>query len=412
MKADLIIIGAGPAGLFSAIQAAKNNKDKKILILEKNSSPGKKLLISGSGQCNLTHGGDISLFFDHYGENYNFLMGPLYNFDNKKLMYFFKKRGIQFREARGGKIFPQSNKASDILKILLKEIETKKIDIVYNTHVEKIENKKRLFNIKSTDKIYKSEYIVIATGGKSFPKTGSTGDGFQIAKKLKHNIIEPQPALAPVIIKDYKFKMLSGISLRNKEISLWRKKQLLKSWNDDLLLTHRGLSGPGIINYSRYMKKGDLIKIKLLKYNKEELEKNLLKKIEREGRLNLLNLLIKYPLAQRLIEKILEIASIDGSQNAAHLKKKERREIIELFSSLKFKIKNLANFNQSMVTKGGIDLNEINPQNMESRIIKNLFAVGEVLDVDGDTGGYNLQAAFSTGFSAGVELRKRLESKI
>jgi hypothetical protein len=408
MKADLIILGAGPAGLFAAIQAAKNNENKKILILEKNSSAGKKLLISGSGQCNLTHSGDISQFFDHYGENYNFLMGPLYTFDNQKLMQFFKDRGIKFRKARGGKIFPESNQASDILDILIKESKTRKIEIIYNTAVKEVKHKDGIFSVKSAAKVYKSKYFLLAAGGKSFPKTGSTGDGFKIAKNLGHKIIEPRPALAPVVIKDYQFKMLSGISLRNKEISLWRDDQLLKSWSGDLLLTHRGLSGPGIINYSRYMKKGDFLKIKLLKYSEEELEKNLLKRIEREGKLNLLNLLIKYPLAQRLIEKILEIADIDGSQNAAHLRKDQRKEIIELFSSLKFEIKSLADFNQSMVTKGGIDLKEINPQTMESRIINNFFAAGEVLDIDGDTGGYNLQAAFSTAFLAGTELKKRL----
>lgn len=408
MNADLIITGAGPAGLFAAIQAAENNEDKKIIILEKNSSAGKKLLISGSGQCNLTHAGDISQFFDHYGDNYNFLMGPLYTFDNQKLLQFFKDKEIKFREARGGKIFPESNQASDILDVLLKEIKTRGIKIIYNTSVEKVVQRDGLFEIKCIDEIYKSKYFMLAAGGKSFPKTGSTGDGFQIASNLGHTIIEPRPALAPVFIKDYQFKMLSGISLRNKEISLWRDGQLLKSWSDDLLLTHRGLSGPGIINYSRYMQKGDLIKIKLLKYSKKELKNNLLKRIEREGRLNLLNLLIKYPLAQRLIEKILEIANIDGSQNAAHLTKQERKEIIELCSSLEFEIKCLADFNQSMVTKGGIDLNEINPQTMESRIITNFFAAGEVLDIDGDTGGYNLQAAFSTAFLAGTELAQRL----
>ena len=401
MKADLIVAGAGPAGLFAAIQAAKNHQNKDIIILEKNSSAGKKLLISGSGQCNLTHAGDISLFFDHYGENYTFLMGPLYTFDNQKLMHFFENRGIEFRKARGGKIFPKSNKASDILNVLLKEAKSKNIKIIYDTTIKKVNYNNKLFEIKSENKIYKSKYFLLATGGKSFPKTGSTGDGFSIARNLGHKIVEPRPALAPVVIKNYQFKMLSGISLRNKQISLWRDGQLLKSWSDDLLLTHRGLSGPGIINYSRYMKKGDLLKIKLLKYSQEELEKNLLKRIEREGRLNLLNLLIKYPLAQRLIEKILEIANIDGSQNAAHLRKDQRREITELFSSLEFEIKSLADFNQSMVTKGGIDLNEINPQTMESKIINNLFAAGEILDIDGDTGGYNLQAAFSTSYLAG-----------
>ncbi len=408
MKADLIVAGAGPAGLFAAVQAAENNGNKKIIILEKNSSPGKKLLISGSGQCNLTHSGNIADFFDHYGKNYNFLMGALYSFDNQNLMQFFKNRGIKFREARGGKIFPKSNQAEDILNVLLEEVDKRGIKVIYNSAVETIEAEAGIFEIKSCNQIYKSKHFLLAAGGKSFPKTGSTGDGFKIARNLGHHIIEPCPALAPVVIKDYKFKMLSGISLRNKEISLWRNGNLLKSWNDDLLLTHRGLSGPGIINYSRYMQQGDLIKIKLLKYSKEELEKNLLKRIEREGRLNLLNLLIKYPLAQRLIEKILEIADIDGSQNAAHLRKEQRREIIELFSNLEFEIKNLADFNQSMVTKGGIDLSEINPQNMESRIISNFFAAGEVLDIDGDTGGYNLQAAFSTAFLAGTELAQRL----
>ncbi|CCU77937.1 NAD(FAD)-utilizing dehydrogenases [Halanaerobium saccharolyticum subsp. saccharolyticum DSM 6643] len=401
MKADLIVAGAGPAGLFAAIQAAKNHQNKDIIILEKNSSAGKKLLISGSGQCNLTHAGDISLFFDHYGENYTFLMGPLYTFDNQQLMRFFENRGIEFRKARGGKIFPKSNKASDILNVLLKEAKSKNIKIIYDTTIKKVNYTNKLFEIKSENEVYKSKYFLLATGGKSFPKTGSTGDGFKIAKNLGHKIVDPRPALAPVVIKNYQFKMLSGISLRNKRISLWRDGQLLKSWSDDLLLTHRGLSGPGIINYSRYMKKGDLLKIKLLKYSQEELEKNLLKRIEREGRLNLLNLLIKYPLAQRLIEKILEIANIDGSQNAAHLRKDQRREITELFSSLEFEIKSLADFNQSMVTKGGIDLNEINPQTMESKIINNLFAAGEILDIDGDTGGYNLQAAFSTSYLAG-----------
>ncbi|PUU87174.1 NAD(P)/FAD-dependent oxidoreductase [Halanaerobium sp.] len=411
MKVDLIIAGAGPAGLFAAIQAAEDNKNKDILILEKNHSAGKKLLISGSGQCNLTHAGNIANFFNHYGDNFNFLLGPLYTFDNKMLMNFFKHRGIKFRKARGGKIFPASNKASDILDVLLKECNKKNIKIKYNEEVKKVNynNNSNKFEITTSNNYYSSKFFLLTTGGKSFPKTGSTGDGFEIAADLGHKIIEPRPALAPVIIKNYKFKMLSGISLRNKEISLFRDNNLLKSWSGDLLLTHRGLSGPGIINYSRYIRSGDIIKVKLLNYNKNELENNLIKKIEREGKLNLLNLLIKYPLAQRLIEKILEIAKIDGSINAAHLNKKERKEIIEHFSSLEFKVKKLAGFHQSMVTKGGIDLKEINPQNMESRIINNFFAAGEVLDIDGDTGGYNLQAAFSTAYLAGIEISERLK---
>lgn len=409
MKADLIIVGAGPAGLFAAIQAAEDN-NKKIVILEKNASAGRKLLISGSGQCNLTQEGEIANFFDHYGENYNFLMGALYSFDNQRLMNFFEQRGVKFRTARGGKIFPKSNNAEDILNVLLKECKKRGIKIYYNSAVEDInyKNSSAEFEVKTIQNRFQSKYLLIATGGKSFPKTGSTGDGFELAKSLGHKIIKPSPALAPVFIKNYKFKMLSGISLKSKEISLWRNNNLIKSWTGDLLLTHKGLSGPGIINYSRYIKSGDKIKIKLLNYNKEELENNIIKRIEREGRLNLLNLLVKYPLAQRLIEKILDIAGIDSSQNAAQLTKKERKEIVELFSSLEFEVEKLADYNQSMVTKGGIALKESNPQTMESKIIPNLFLAGEVLDIDGDTGGYNLQAAFSTAFLAGQEIKSRL----
>lgn len=407
---DLIIMGAGPAGLFAALKAAENNEDKNILILEKNQTAGKKLLITGSGQCNITHSGKIDHFFDHYGDNYLFLMGALYSFDNYQLLNFFKERGLNFRTAKGGKIFPESNKAKDILNLLLDESKRRKIKISYNNAVKEVHYNydRKIFEIKTTKKTYKSKYFLIAAGGKSFPKTGSTGDGFKLAQKLGHNIIEPRPALAPVIIKNYKFKMLSGISLKSKEISLWRNEQLIKNWQGDLLFTHQGLSGPGIINYSRYFSSGDLIKIKLLNYSKEELENQIIKRVTREGRLNLINLLIKFPLAQRLIEKILDNADIDGSKNAAHLTKKERKKIVELISNLEFEIKKVANYNQSMVTSGGIDLKEINPQTMGSNLINGLFAAGEVLDIDGHTGGYNLQSAFSTAYLAGSKLSSLL----
>lgn len=415
MQVDLIISGAGPSGIFAAIQTAITGIEKygekfKIIILEKNSKPAKKLLISGSGQCNLTHSGDIADFFDHYGNNSEFLLSALYSYNNQALMNFFKKRDIKFRKAKGGKIFPASNKAEDILNVLLTECKNNGIQIIYNSPVKKVKynHENKNFKIQTPQKTYQSRSFLIATGGKSFPKTGSSGDGYKFAADLGHTIIEPKPALAPVIIKNYEFKMLSGISLRKKELSLWRDNKLIKKWKGDLLLTHRGLSGPAIINYSRYIRAGDFLKVKLLNYNRNELEKDLLKKIKREGKLNLINLLIRYPIAQRLIEKILKLANIEPKQKAAHLTKSERRKIIDLFLELEFEIKNLANFNQSMVTKGGIDLKEINPGTMESYLIDNLFAVGEVLNIDGDTGGYNLQAAFSTAYLAAQKIANNL----
>lgn len=410
LKADLIVIGAGPAGLFSAIWTAKKTQNKKIIILEKNNSAGKKLLISGSGRCNLTHQGEIANFFDHYGENADFLLSPLYNYDNQKLLSFFKNRGLSFKKERGGKIFPKSDKAEDILKVLLNEVKKTGVKIIYNSPVKEVEYDKKTqkFSLHCSKKSFLANSLLIAAGGKSFPHTGSTGDGFNFAKALGHKIIEPRPALAPVIIENHQFKKLTGISLRNKELSLFRNDKLIRKWRGDLMITHKGLSGPAIINNSRYIKKGDLLEVNLLDYSYQELKKDLLKKIKREGKLNLLNLLLKYPLAQRLIEKILELNKIDPQKNAAHLSRENRKKVVNSLLKKDFKVKKLASYNRAMVTQGGIDLKEINPGTMESLIVDNLFAAGEVLDIDGDTGGYNLQAAFSTAYLAAEEIAKKI----
>lgn len=406
IKVDLTIIGAGPAGIFTAINAVQNNKN--ILILEKNSTAGKKLLITGSGKCNITHSGDIRDFFNHYGKNNKFLMSALYSFDNSRLLSYFNQHKLKFITNEQGKIFPESDKAADILEALLAECKVKKIKFNFNSAVEQVnyDKKKRVFIIETAENIYKSNYLVLATGGKSYPKTGSTGDGYEFARQLGHKIITPQPALTSLINKNKHLINLAGISLKNVEISLWRNNNFLQKWQDDILFTHQGLSGPAIINYSRYFKIGDQLKLNLVDFkNKTDFENDLLKKSQQYGSLNLKNLLKKYQLATRIITEILPMAQLNINKNSAHLSKMEAHKIAQLFCEFKVDISHLAGFNKAMITAGGIDLTEIDPGTMESKLCNKLFAVGEILNIDGDTGGYNLQAAFSTAYLAGQKLK-------
>lgn len=408
MKKQIIIIGAGPAGLFTAIQGA--GKNNKVLILEKNSEPGKKLLMSGSGQCNLTHSGEVEELLNHYGDAERFLLGPLYSFSNNDLLNFFRERGIEFITTGDGKIFPSSFQARDILDTLLKEASKQGVEIKYNTPVKDIgyiedENK---FLIESEKNKYRANIVVLATGGNSYQTTGSTGDGYKLAAKFGHRIIEPKPALVSVNISNYQFRELAGISLDDVMISLWRNGNLIKRWQGDLLFTHKGLSGPGILNYSRYIEAGDIIKLRLVDIkNEAKLDKKLIDLIDKRGQRLFKNLIKELGLPERLGLKLMKLAEIPESKQSAQISRAERMKIGDLLYGLPLKVKERGSFMEAMVTAGGISLAEINPGTMESELRPGLFAVGELLDVDGDTGGYNLQFAFSSGYLAGREINQR-----
>lgn len=410
MDADIIIIGAGPAGLFAAVQASQGNKN--IIILEKNSQAGKKLLITGSGQCNLTHTGEVRDFLDHYGDNTdkNFLRSLLYSFSSRDLLEFFRRRGISFTCTDEGKYFPASLKAEDILDVLLAECSKNDIQIKYDSPAEDIyfcEDKDQ-FNIKTPTKEYSSRYLIIAAGGKSYPTTGSTGDGYKFARKLGHNINKPKPVLTPLYIENYQFAEIAGVSLKGREISLWRKGSLVKRWTGDLLFTHQGISGPGVLNYSRYIEKGDTVKIKLLNYkNEAELDSLLVKKITSSGKQLFKNIIRDLNIPASLTEKLLEFADVNKNKKAAQINKKERKKTAKLLFSLPLKVKNLCNFNKAMLTGGGIPLAKINANTMESKMKSRLFFAGEIIDIDGDTGGYNLQIAFSSAYLAGNRLTEQ-----
>lgn len=400
IKYDVIIIGGGPAGLFTA--ASINNKN--ILILEKNSEPGRKLLISGAGQCNYTNSSDIENFLSKYGNNGRFLKPALYHFSNKDTINFFQTEGIDSIVREDKKVFPSSLKSRDILSVLLNKCKSKGVEIRFNTAVNDIQYDKAnsCFVIKDKKNKFISSTLVIATGGKSYIGTGSTGDGYVFAKSLGHKIVDTAPALAPVYVENYEFSELSGISFQNILITLWRENKKINQFVGDLLFTHKNLSGPVIINNSRYIFKGDILKISFTQYtNNEEFRVNFEQKIFSSGKCQLKTIIRELNMPKRFVDKIMELGNVSDDKICSELDKKSRKKIIELLSNYSMKVQSIGDYNIAMVTRGGVSTNEVNSKTMESKIIDNLYFVGEVLDIDGDTGGYNIQAAFSTGKLAG-----------
>lgn len=389
---DAIIIGAGPAGLF----AAANIKNKKTLIIEKNETAGKKLLLSGAGQCNYTNNCEINEFLQRYGDKGRFVKTALYNFTNDDTMYFFREKGLNSIIREDNKVFPHTFKAEDVLNVLIDCV--KHAEILFNTSAERVsyDENKKVFYIKTDGASFACRNLIIATGGKSYPNTGATGDGYKFAKSLGHSIIAPKPALTPVYAEDYRFKELSGISFENIKISLFKNNKKTKDFTGDFLFTHVNISGPVIINNSRYMDEGDILKINFTSFNEDEFKIYFENIIASSLKLNIKTALRQLNLPKRFIEKILEISDVDGSLSCSELNKGLRKYLIELFSAHPMKIRRLGDYNVAMVTKGGVSTVEINQKTMESKKIPRLYFAGEVLDYDGDTGGFNIQGAFST----------------
>lgn len=389
---DVIIIGAGPAGLF----AAANIKNKKVLIIEKNNTPGRKLLLSGAGQCNYTNNCEINEFLQKYGDKGRFIKTALYNFTNHDAMEFFKERGLKSIIRDDNKIFPHTLKAMDVLKVLIDSV--KHAEMLTNTSVKRVsyDENKKVFYIKTNTANFTCCNLIIAAGGMSYPNTGSTGDGYSFAKYLGHGIVEPKPALTPVYVEDYQFKELSGISFENIKISLFKNNKKAKEFLGSFLFTHVNISGPVIINNSRYMGAGDILKVNFTSFNEDEFKVYLENLIASSSKLTIKTALKELNMPKRFVEKILEVCSVDQNLSCSRLNKNQRKSLIKLFSAYPMKIKKLGDYNIAMVTKGGVSTAEINPKTMESKKISRLYFAGEVLDYDGDTGGFNIQAAFST----------------
>ena len=408
IKYDVIVVGAGPAGLFAAIELGRQGK--QVLLLEKNNEAGKKLLLSGAGQCNVTHAGDIAKYENHYGDGYKYIKRALQEFTNKDTIDFFQSLGLEMESLANGKVFPKTRSARNVLDVLLNECAKHKVEIAYGQSVSHVSREGGLYLVETNKESYTSKVVVIATGGISYPKTGSTGDGYKLGYELGHKIVKPLPALAPVEIEAFPFRDLAGISLEDLHFSLWRNNIKIKDFTGDILFTHKGLSGPGIINNSRWMRNADEIRLSFIQnVNIKEFNKTLLKEMDKNGKDMIKTILRKQDLPKRLLDAVLSYVDIPEETQCAQIDKTSRSLLVKALLEFPVIIAKVGGFHLAMATAGGINMKQINPTTMESRLNKNLYFIGEVLDIDGDTGGYNIQAALSTGWLCANAIKEKVK---
>lgn len=415
---DVLIIGGGASGLYAASQLAYAAKksitactpDLKVCILEKTKRFGSKILISGSGQCNLTHGGDIKDFIKHYGNNGGRIRKVLYSHNNKDVCKYFEMLGVQTFERSDGKVFPKSLEADEIRTVLINSIKTAGIQTITEASVSSIAiDADNTFTVRtdSSKEIYRAHNIIVACGGKSYPLTGSDGSIFPVLQNLGIEITALTPALVPIHINDYPYGMLSGISFEKAKLCIENK----ESFTGDLLFTHNALSGPIIINNSRYIKPGNRISISYLPETNADALSRILKTTSQGYKKGLEMLVIEtceqlgYKIPRRFLSRIIErtgdIINEDlKSVKAASVSGKVLEHIARLLTNDTFTVNSLGSYNQAMVTKGGVSLDEIVTADMRTKKYPHLYIIGETLDIDGDTGGYNLQFAFSSAAAA------------
>lgn len=402
----VVIIGAGPAGLFCAIHAA--SAGTRILVLEKNPEPGAKLLLAGTGQCNLTHDGDIQQFVAHYGDHGKFVKPSLMSYPNRALKDFFCERGLSLVTEENGKVFPATRKSADVLAVLLAECEKHGVAIRCSEPATGIARDGDMFTVATPHGTYRAGSVVITTGGASYPQCGTTGDGYLFAESLGQPVTAIAPALAPLLIRPFPFAGLAGISFEGMHFTVWREGKKVADHTGDVLFTHLGLSGPGILDSSRGILPGDIVRLSFVgTMRREEFATELAQRAAENPGWQIGTILAKYPIPERLNRKLLALSAIPDGLTCAHFSAEKRSALITNCTEFPLVVTALGEFKIAMATRGGVALDGVNAKTMESKIVPGLFFAGEVLDIDGDTGGYNLQAAFSTGYLAAQGIRKR-----
>ena len=397
----VIIIGGGPAGMLAAIKSRKEKN--QVTIIEKNKILGKKMLITGKGRCNITSGVDMSEFIKNVPSNGKFLYSSFKNFTNKDIL---KLLNIPVKLERGNRYFPVSDKAKDVVDALEKELFG--VEIVTNTSATEIITKNNeAIGVKTNKGDFFADKIILATGGKSYPLTGSTGDGYEMAKKLGHTITQIKPALVPLVAKKeskIQCQQMQGLSLRNVGLKLFNNNKLIYEDFGEMLFTHYGVTGPIILSASSHLVRQELknprIEIDLKPaLTDEKLDERILRDFETEKNKEFRNSLDQL-LPQKMIPVILEILQINKKVN--EVKKVERQKLVRTLKHFSIEIEGFRDISEAIITSGGINVKEINPKTMESKLIKNLYFAGEIIDVDAYTGGFNLQIAYSTGYTAGI----------
>ncbi len=431
----VIVIGGGPAGMMAAITAKENGNE--VILLEKNGQLGKKLLITGKGRCNITSSLDMEEFIKNTPGNGMFLHSAFQQFTNKDIIHFLKQQGLDVKEERGDRIFPVTDKSIDVLACFTKKIKELNIKVQYHTTVSEILVKsndeideeninekekfkktidKKVIGVKTNHGILQADKVILATGGKSYPLTGSTGDGYILAEKLGHTITTIKPSLVPLeTFEKQECKELQGLSLRNVGIQLLDIEKNKTIYEDfgEMLFTHFGVSGPTILSASahlvRYKQIERLLKEKkiILKIDlkpaldEKKLDTRILRDFEEVKNKQFKNSLEKL-LPQKLIPVIIQKSNIQPDKKVNEITKKEREELVKMIKNFEITIKGFRPIEEAIITSGGVNIKEINPKTMESKKVKGLYFAGEIIDVDSYTGGFNLQIAYSTGYVAGL----------
>lgn len=421
----VIVIGGGAAGMFAAYFAA--SAGNKVILLEKNEKLGKKIYITGKGRCNVTNACDVEELFGNVKSNSKFLYSAFYGYDNSRVVDFFESHGMPTKVERGNRVFPVSDKSSDVIFTLQRALKEKNVDIRLNTAVRNLnftdgfkeaqdssdekenasDTVRRVTGVTLADgTILGADAVIVATGGLSYPSTGSTGDGYRMAESAGHTVTECTPSLVPFNVKEEWVKELQGLSLKNTAISIYNGKKKLYEDFGEMLFTHFGVSGPMILSASASIKQS-LIKEPLTMYidlkpalTQEALDKRILREFEEAKNKQFKNSINRL-LPAKMIPAIIELSGIDPDKKVNEISKEERNNLLMLFKKLPVTLNGPRGWNEAIITKGGIKVKEINPSTMESKLVKNLFFAGEVLDLDAYTGGFNLQIAWSTGYLAG-----------
>ena len=425
----VVVIGGGPAGMMAAITSAKQGNN--VILLEKMKTCGRKLLITGKGRCNITSSLPMDKFIENIPENGKFLYSAFQNYTNQDIIMMLKNNNVLVKEERGNRIFPVSDKSMDVLKAFENEMKKNNIKIYTETEVEEIQTengsvcKVIYINKNSHKEEISADKVILATGGKSYPLTGSTGDGYKIAKKLGHNVTKINGSLVPLISKNADLQLcqeMQGLSLRNISMKIVDTEKNKKIYEDfgELLFTHFGVSGPTVLSSSahilRYKNVEELLqkgKIKLqidLKpaLNEEKLNLRLLLDFEKFKNKQIINSLYEL-LPRKIIEPVIRKAKIKNEKRINEITKKEREDLVHVIKCFEITISGFRPIDEAIITRGGINIKEINPKTMESKLVKGLYFAGEIIDVDAYTGGFNLQIAYSTGYTAGLNSNLRVK---
>ena len=403
----IVVVGAGPAGMMAAIKAAENGAS--VVLLEKMKRAGKKMLITGKGRCNITNVAEIPELIKNIPGNGKFLNSCIRAFDNEDVQYFFNGIEVPTKVERGGRVFPVSDKAADVVDAMVLQLHELGVKLYTDVKVSDIlvqDNK--AVGVKTDDgQKFEAEAVIIATGGSSYPGTGSTGDGYKMADRIGHKVVTPLPALVPLELEEEWVKDLQGLSLKNVRVTLFADEKRITDMFGEMLFTHFGVSGPIILSLSRktaqLLDEGSFVELMIdLKpaLTFEQLDARVLRDFEKYQRKEMKNAL-KDLLPGRLIPPVLDGAYIEPDRMVNSITKEERHRLVNVLKGLLVTVTKTRPIAEAIVTAGGVDVKEINPKTMESKLIKNLYFAGEVVDVDAYTGGYNLQAAFSMGAAAG-----------